>query len=145
MQELMVFQFLTSTKYHHAKMLLNSADKVNTYSFIITLLGHFSFAFLDVFSGRHFFLKPLNPYSEDRVCFDRIPEVEAELNTFLERYKTKISPSSPYFVSQFVQVRKFILMYRHTLIIHFLLCLGRGMDWKCNCQRWSNLYLHSQS
>jgi len=57
----------------------------------------------NVFSGRHFFLKPLNPYSEDRVCFDRIPEVEAELNTFLERYKTKISPSSPYFVSQFVQ------------------------------------------
>ena len=144
-QELMVFQFLTSTKYHHAKMLLNSADKVNTSCFLITLLGHFSFAFLDVFSGRHFFLKPLNPYSEDRVCFDRIPEVEAELNTFLERYKTKISPSSPYFVSQFVQVRKFILMYRHTLILHFLLYLGRGMDWKCNCQRWSNLYLHCQS
>jgi len=56
-----------------------------------------------VFNGRHFFLKPLNPYSEDRVCFDRIPEAEAELNTFLERYRSKISPSSPYFVSQFVQ------------------------------------------
>ena len=109
-QELMVFQFLTSIKYHLAKMLFNSADKVNTSNFMTTLLEHCLFAFLDVFSGRHFFLKPLNPYSEDRVCFERIPEVEAELNSFLERYKTKISSSSPYFVSHFVQVRKYNLM-----------------------------------
>ena len=57
-----------------------------------------------VFCGRHFFLKPLNPYSEDRVCFDRIPDNEAELPSFLEKYKNKISETSPYFVSEYVQV-----------------------------------------
>jgi len=57
----------------------------------------------NIFSGRHFFLKPLNPYSEDRVCFDRIPDNEAELPSFLEKYKNKISENSPYFVSEFVQ------------------------------------------
>ena len=96
----MVFQFLTFTKFHHVKMLLNSADKVSDL-YLHNLLNN---CILDVFIGRHFFLKPLNPYSEDRVCFDRIPEAEAELNTFLERYRNKISPTSPYFVSQFVQV-----------------------------------------
>ena len=60
----------------------------------------------NIFSGRHFFLKPLNPYSEDRVCFDRIPDNEAELPSFLEKYKNKISENSPYFVSEYVQVCK---------------------------------------
>jgi len=56
-----------------------------------------------IFRGRHFFLKPLNPYSEDRVCFDRIPDNEAELQSFLQNYQNKISANSPYFVSEFVQ------------------------------------------
>ena len=60
----------------------------------------------NIFSGRHFFLKPLNPYSEDRVCFDRIPDNQAELPSFLEKYKNEISENSPYFVSEYVQVCK---------------------------------------
>ena len=57
-----------------------------------------------IFYGRHFFLKPLNPYSEDRVCFDRIPDNEAELQSFLQNYQNKITENSPYFVSEFIQV-----------------------------------------
>lgn len=60
--------------------------------------------YIGIFCGRHFFLKPLNPYSEDRVCFDRIPDNEAELKSFLQNYQSKISANSPYFVSEFVQV-----------------------------------------
>ena len=57
-----------------------------------------------IFFGRHFFLKPLNPYSEDRVCFDRIPDNEAELPSFLQNYQNKITKNTPYFVSEFIQV-----------------------------------------
>jgi len=56
-----------------------------------------------IFKNRHFFLKPLNPYSEDRVCFSRIPDALPELTAFLAGYQHKISPDSPYFVSEFVK------------------------------------------
>jgi len=56
-----------------------------------------------IFTYNHFFLKPLNPYSEDRVCFTRIPDNLQDLTVFLESYKHKISKDSPYFVSEFVK------------------------------------------
>jgi len=56
-----------------------------------------------VFHHRHFFLKPLSPYSEDRVCFTRIPDNEIELAKFMKDYQHKISKETPYFVSEFVQ------------------------------------------
>jgi len=55
------------------------------------------------FTQKHFFMKPLNPYSEDRVCFDRIPNCEKELLRFLKHYESRVSQSSPYFVSEFIQ------------------------------------------
>lgn len=58
------------------------------------------------FTQKHFFMKPLNPYSEDRVCFDRIPNCEKELLRFLKHYESRVSQSSPYFVSEFIQVKK---------------------------------------
>ena len=60
-----------------------------------------------IFNGRRFFLKPLSPYSEDRVCFTRIPEKENELLSFLEVYKHKISKETPYFVSEFIKGKEF--------------------------------------
>ena len=62
------------------------------------------FLFTGLFTDRHFFLKPLNPYSEDRVCFERIPNSQIELHQFLQRYESRITPDSPYFVSEFIKV-----------------------------------------
>merc|ERR1712106_1091815 len=56
-----------------------------------------------IFNRRHFFLKPLSPYSEDRVCFTRIPDNEPELLNYLKSYQHKIAKDTPYFVSEFVQ------------------------------------------
>lgn len=60
-----------------------------------------------IFQRRHFFLKPLSPYSEDRVCFTRIPDNETELVNFLKTYQHKITKESPYFVSEYVQGDEF--------------------------------------
>lgn len=60
-----------------------------------------------IFSGRHFFLKPLSPYSEDRVCFTRIPDNEPELLNYLLDYEHKISKSNPYFVTEFIKGKEF--------------------------------------
>jgi len=56
-----------------------------------------------IFQRRHFFLKPLSPYSEDRVCFTRIPDNETELLNYLKSFQHKISKESPYFVSEYIQ------------------------------------------
>merc|ERR1711872_223247 len=60
-----------------------------------------------IFNKRRFFLKPLNPYSEDRVCFTRIPETESDLMSFLKLYEHKISKESPYFVSEFIEGKEY--------------------------------------
>jgi len=60
-----------------------------------------------IFNRRRFFLKPLCPYSEDRVCFTRIPDNENDLLSFLELYKHKITKETPYFVSEFIEGKEF--------------------------------------
>jgi len=56
-----------------------------------------------LFRNRHFFLKPLFPYSEDRVNFDRIPDEEVAFRQYLRVFEQKISPLTPYFVSEYVK------------------------------------------
>jgi len=60
-----------------------------------------------IFHRRRFFLKPLSPYSEDRVCFTRIPDTENDLLSFLELYEHKITKETPYFVSEFIEGKEF--------------------------------------
>ena len=69
----------------------------------------------EVFCGRHYFLKPLSVYSEDRVCFNKLPDNEEKLKTFLRRYENKISPDTPYFVSEFVKVRFIVVVLKAVL------------------------------
>lgn len=56
-----------------------------------------------VFKDCHYFLKPLSPYSQDRINFVRIPDNHSELESYLKSYQNKISAETPYFVSEFVQ------------------------------------------
>ena len=56
-----------------------------------------------VFNKKQFFLKPLSPYSKDRVCFTRIPETKENLLNFLKSYENKITKKTPYFVSEFIE------------------------------------------
>ena len=56
-----------------------------------------------VFNKKQFFLKPLSPYSKDRVCFTRIPGTEKDLLNFLKSYENKITKETPYFVSEFIE------------------------------------------
>merc|ERR1712142_1273740 len=46
-------------------------------------------------------------YSQDRVCFTRIPETESDLMSFLKLYEHKISKESPYFVSEFIEGKEY--------------------------------------
>ena len=61
---------------------------------------------LSVLSGKHYFLKALDPHSEDRLCFERIPSNEAGLRRFLQRYQTKLNRSARYFVCEYLKVRE---------------------------------------
>lgn len=56
-----------------------------------------------VLNKKHFFLKPLSPYSKDRVCFTRIPKTENDLISFMKSYEHKITKETPYFVSEFIE------------------------------------------
>jgi len=60
-----------------------------------------------LFRDRHFFLKPLFPYSEDRVRFDRIPHDQLEFLRYIQTFEKKISPETPYFVSEYVKGPEF--------------------------------------
>jgi len=60
-----------------------------------------------IFNRKRFFLKPLCPYSEDRVCFTRIPHNENDLLSFLKLYKHKISKETPYFVSEYIEGKEY--------------------------------------
>jgi len=56
-----------------------------------------------LFRDRHFFLKPLFPYSEDRVNFDRIPDDQIQFQNYIRSFEKKITPQTPYFVSEYVK------------------------------------------
>ena len=66
--------------------------------------NNFNISF-SVLSGKHYFLKSLDPHSEDRLCFERIPSNEAGLRRFLQRYQTKLNRSAKYFVCEYLKVR----------------------------------------
>jgi len=56
-----------------------------------------------LFRDRHFFLKPLFAYSEDRVNFERIPHDEIQFRKYIQIFEKKIGPQTPYFVSEYVR------------------------------------------
>lgn len=56
-----------------------------------------------LFRDRHFFLKPLFPYSEDRVNFSRIPHDEIQFQNYMQVFEKKIGPKTPYFVSEYIK------------------------------------------
>lgn len=60
------------------------------------------FALTGIFDDKHYFLKPLSPYSEERVNFTPIPGNSRQLDAYLEKYRPKIGVKTPYFICQYV-------------------------------------------
>ena len=58
-------------------------------------------------SKSHYFLKPLKPYSEDRLNFTPIPSDSTEFEKFLANYESKLNRDCPYLVHQFVKGKEF--------------------------------------
>ena len=58
-------------------------------------------------SKSHYFLKPLKPYSEDRLNFTPIPSDSTEFEKFLANYESKLNCDNPYLVHQFVKGKEF--------------------------------------
>lgn len=60
-----------------------------------------------LFVNSHFFLKPLLPYSVDRLNFTRIPSSPDEFEKYLASYESKLNCDNPYLVHQFVKGKEF--------------------------------------
>ena len=60
-----------------------------------------------LFLNSHYFLKPLLPYSVDRLNFTRIPSNAAEFEKFIASYESKLNSDNPYLVNQFIKGKEF--------------------------------------
>ena len=56
-----------------------------------------------MFQRKHFFLKPLNPYSPDREILTRIPHDIGELKEYITCNKGKDAADTPFYVCEFVK------------------------------------------
>lgn len=59
------------------------------------------------FSDSYFFLKPLEPYSLDRLNFTRIPSCAEEFEKFIVHYEAMFKKNQPYLVHQFIEGKEF--------------------------------------
>ena len=60
-----------------------------------------------LFLNSHYFLKPLLPYSIDRLNFTRIPSNTAEFEKYIASYESKLNSDNPYLVHQFIKGKEF--------------------------------------
>lgn len=58
-------------------------------------------------SKSHYFLKPLKPYSKDRLNFTPIPSNSTEFEKYLANYESKLNCDNPYLVHMFVKGKEF--------------------------------------
>jgi len=56
-----------------------------------------------IFRSRHYFLKPLSAYSEDRENFNRIPDDEDDFWKYVDEYRNRVSADTPYFVNEYIK------------------------------------------
>lgn len=60
-----------------------------------------------LFSKGHYFLKPLMPYSEDRLNFTCIPSSAKEFDKYIACYERKVNSNNPYLIHQFIKGKEF--------------------------------------
>ena len=59
------------------------------------------------FSKGHYFLKPLMPYSEDRLNFTYIPSNAKDFDKYIACYERKVNSGNPYLIHQFIKGKEF--------------------------------------
>ena len=86
-----------------------------------------------LFSKAHYFLKPLMPYSADRVNFTRIPSNVEEFGKYINSYESKLNSDNPYLVHQFIKGKEFaanvIAVDGHLQAFHICPCSPMQIDY----------------
>lgn len=86
-----------------------------------------------LFSRAHYFLKPLMPYSVDRVNFTRIPSNAEEFDKYITSYDSKLNGDNPYLVHQFIKGKEFaanvIAVDGHLQAFHVCPCSPMQIDY----------------
>lgn len=86
-----------------------------------------------LFSKTHYFLKPLMPYSADRVNFTRIPSNAEEFGKYITSYESKLNSDNPYLVHQFIKGKEFaanvIAVDGHLQAFHICPCSPMQIDY----------------
>lgn len=86
-----------------------------------------------LFSKAHYFLKPMKPYSVDRVNFTRIPSNAEEFEKYIACYESKLNSNNPYLVHQFIKGKEFaanaIVVDGHLQAFHVCPCSPMQIDY----------------
>lgn len=88
---------------------------------------------MGLFSKGHYFLKPLMPYSVDRVNFTRIPSNAEEFEKYIACYERKLNSNNPYLIHQFIKGKEFaantIVVNGHLQAFHVCPCSPVQIDY----------------
>lgn len=86
-----------------------------------------------LFLNSYYFLKPLLPYSVDRLNFTRIPSKTEEFEKYIASYASKLNSDNPYLVHQFIKGKEFaanaIVVNGHLQAFHVCPCSPMQIDY----------------
>lgn len=86
-----------------------------------------------LFLNSHYFLKPLLPYSVDRLNFTRIPSNAEEFEKYIACYASKLNSDNPYLVQQFIKGKEYaanvIAINGHIQAFHVCPCSPTQIDY----------------
>lgn len=76
------------------------------------------------FEKRHYFLKPVKDYNEDRGNFKRIPHDVSAFKEYMKEYGPKITVDRPYFLCEYINGREYSsnVVCRNGKILAFQVC-----------------------